>query len=72
MDDNQPHYDGEPQRSPSQWVKFLYALYELGDGVRANKEPVVHRMAEFEPVPYRSFAQKRWAHSLKRASSVGG
>src|SRR3954463_5767295 len=67
MDDHQPHYESEPQRSVTQWVKAqpfydrLYALYENSRWSTREIEPLIrkHRidMAEFEQVGYRSFAE---------------
>src|SRR3954468_15866122 len=66
MDDHQPHYESEPQRSVTQWVKSqpfydrLYALYENSRWSTREIEPFIRKyridMAEFEPVRYRSFA----------------
>ena len=98
MDDHQPHYESEPQRSFTQWVKSqpvydrLYALYQNSRLSSREIEPLIRKyqidMAEFEPVRYRSFAEffdrrfrpgvrqfpsspKKWARSLKRATSAG-
>ena len=67
MDDHQPHYESEPQRSFTQWVKSqpiydrLYALYENSRLSRREIEPFIRKyhidMAEFEPVRYRSYAE---------------
>ena len=67
MDDHQPHYESEPQRSFTQWVKSqpiydrLYALYENSRLSTREIEPFIRKyhidMAEFEPVRYRSFAE---------------
>jgi len=67
MDDHQPHYESEPQRSFTQWVKSqpvydrLYALYQNSRLSSREIEPLIRKyqidMAEFEPVRYRSFAE---------------
>ena len=67
MDDHQPHYESQPQRSFTQWVKSqpvydrLYALYENSRLSTREIEPFIRKyhidMAEFEPVRYRSFAE---------------
>jgi phosphatidylserine decarboxylase len=67
MDDHQPHYESEPQRSFTQWVKSqpvydrLYALYEDSRLSTHEIEPFIRKyhidIAEFEPVRYRSFAE---------------
>src|SRR3954447_2161280 len=67
MDDHQPHYESEPQRSFTQWVKSqpvydrLYALYENSRLSTHEIEPFIRKyhidIAEFEPVRYRSFAE---------------
>ena len=67
MDDHQPHYESEPQRSFAQWVKSqpiydrFYALYENSRLSTREIEPFIHKyhidMAEFESVRYRSFAE---------------
>jgi phosphatidylserine decarboxylase len=67
MDDHQPHYESEPQRSVTQWVKSqpfydrLYALYENSRWSTREIGPFIRKyhidMAEFEPVRYRSFAE---------------
>jgi len=67
MDDHQPHYESEPQRSFTQWVKSqpiydrLYALYENSRLSTREIEPFIRKyhidMAEFEPVRYRSYAE---------------
>ena len=75
MDDHQPHYESEPQRSFTQWVKSqpvydrLYALYENSRLSTRDIEPFIRKyhidMAEFEPVRYRSFAEffdRRFRH----------
>ena len=64
MDDHQPHYESEPQRSFTHWVKSqpvydrLYALYENSRLSSREIEPFIRKyhinMAEFEPVRYRS------------------
>ena len=69
MDDHQPHYESEPQRSFTQWVKSqpvydrLYALYQNSRLSSREIEPLIRKyqidMAEFEPVRYRSFAEFR-------------
>jgi phosphatidylserine decarboxylase len=69
MDDHQPHYESEPQRSFAQWVKSqpiydrLYALYENSRMSTREIEPLIHKyhidMAEFEPVRYRSHRRFR-------------
>src|SRR5438046_2468910 len=65
--DDQPHYESEPQRSVTQWVKSqpfydrLYALYENSRWSTREIEPFIRKyhieMAEFEPVRYRSVAE---------------
>jgi phosphatidylserine decarboxylase len=67
MDDHQPHYESQPQRSFTQWVKSqplydrLYALYENSRLSTREIEPFIRKyhidMAEFEPVRYHSFAE---------------
>jgi hypothetical protein len=67
MDDHQPHYESEPQRFLTPWVKSqpvydrLYALYENSRLSTREIEPFIRKyhidMAEFEPVRYRSFAE---------------
>ena len=67
MDDHQPHYESEPQRSLTQWIKSqplydrLYALYENSRWSTREIEPFIRKyhinMAEFEQVRYRSFAE---------------
>ena len=67
MDDHQPHYESQPQRSFTQWVKSqpvydrLYALYENSRLSTREIEPFIRKyhinMAEFEPARYRSFAE---------------
>ena len=50
MDDHQPHYESEPQRSFTQWVKSqpiydrLYALYENSRLSTREIEPFTHSM----------------------------
>jgi phosphatidylserine decarboxylase len=67
MDDHQPTYETEPQRSITQWIKsqplfdWLYAAYENTRWSAREIEPFVRKyqinMSEFEPVEYRSFAE---------------
>jgi phosphatidylserine decarboxylase len=67
MVDHQPHYESEPQRSLTQWIKSrplydrLYALYENSRWSTREIAPFIRKyhidMAEFEPVRYRSFAE---------------
>jgi phosphatidylserine decarboxylase len=67
MVDHQPHYESEPQRSLTQWIKSrplydrLYAPYENSRWSTRQIEPFIRKyhidMAEFEPVRYRSFAE---------------
>jgi len=67
MDDHQPHYESEPQRSLTQWIKSqplydrLYALYENSRWSRREIEPFIRKyhidLDEFEPVQWRSFAE---------------
>jgi phosphatidylserine decarboxylase len=83
MDDHQPHYESEPQRSFTQWVKSqpvydrLYALYENSPLSTREIEPFIRKyhinMAEFEPVRYRSFAEffdRRFRPSVRKFPSV--
>ena len=67
MDDHKLHYESEPQRSVSQWIKSrpfydrLYAIYENSRWSTRKIEPFIRKyhinMAEFEPVRYSSFAE---------------
>jgi phosphatidylserine decarboxylase len=67
MDDHQPTYETEPQRSITQWIKsqplfdWLYAAYENTRWSAWQIEPFVREyhidMSEFEPIAYRSFAE---------------
>jgi phosphatidylserine decarboxylase len=67
MEDHQPHYESDLQRSLTQWIKSrplydrLYALYENSRWSTREIEPFIRKyhidMAEFEPVRYRSFAE---------------
>ena len=49
MDDHQPHYESEPQRSVTQWVKSqpfydrLYALYENSRWSTREIEPFIRK-----------------------------
>src|SRR4249920_151832 len=63
-DDHQLHYESEPQRSFTQWVKSqpvydrLYVLYENSRLSSREIEPFIRKyqidMAEVEPLRYRS------------------
>jgi phosphatidylserine decarboxylase len=67
MDDAQPHYESDPQRSLTQWAKShplydkLYAIYENSRWSAREIEPFIRRhlidMSDFEPAKYRSFAE---------------
>jgi phosphatidylserine decarboxylase len=67
MDDHQPTYETEPQRSITQWIKsqplfdWLYAAYKNTRWSAWQIEPFVREyhidMSEFEPSAYRSFAE---------------
>jgi phosphatidylserine decarboxylase len=67
MDDGQPHYESDPQRSLTQLVKShplydkLYAIYENSRWSAREIEPFIRRhlidMSDFERVKYRSFAE---------------
>ncbi len=67
MDDHKLHYESEPQRSVTQWIKSqpfydrLYAIYENSRWSTRKIEPFIRKfhinMAEFEPVRYSSFAE---------------
>jgi phosphatidylserine decarboxylase len=83
MDDHQPHYESEPQRSFTQWFKSqpiydrLYALYENSRLSTREIEPFIRKyhinMAEFEPVRYRSFAEffdRRFRPGVRKFPSV--
>ena len=83
MDDHQPHYESQPQRSLTQWVKSqpvydrLYALYENSRLSTREIEPFIRKyhinMAEFEPVRYRSFAEffdRRFRPGVRKFPSV--
>jgi phosphatidylserine decarboxylase len=83
MDDHQPHYESEPQRSLTQWIKSqplydrLYALYENSRWSRREIEPFIRKhhidLAEFEPVQWRSFAEffdRRFRPGVRRFPSA--
>jgi len=83
MDDHQPHYESEPQRSLTQWIKSqplydrLYALYENSRWSTREIEPFIRKyhidMAEFEPVQYRSFAEffdRRFRQGVRKFPSA--
>jgi phosphatidylserine decarboxylase len=83
MDDHQPHYESEPQRSLTQWIKSqplydrLYALYENSRWSTREIEPFIRKyhidLAEFEPVQWRSFAEffdRRFRPGVRRFPSA--
>jgi phosphatidylserine decarboxylase len=83
MDDHQPHYESEPQRSLTQWIKSqplydrLYALYENSRWSTREIEPFIRKyhidLAEFEPVQWRSFAEffdRRFRPGVRRFPST--
>jgi phosphatidylserine decarboxylase len=85
MDDHQATYESEPQRSVTQWVKSqplydrLYAAYENTRWSTRQIEPFVRKyhidMNEFEPVPYRSFAEffdRRFRAGVRKFPSAPG
>jgi phosphatidylserine decarboxylase len=67
MEDHQAHYESQPQRSVTQWIKsqplfdWLYAAYENTRWSAREIEPFIRKyhigMNEFESVEYRSFAE---------------
>ena len=85
MDDHRPHYESDPQRSFTQWIKSqplydqLYAVYENSRWSAREIEPFIRKyhidMAEFEPVRYRSFAEffdRRLRPGVRRFPSAPG
>src|SRR4029077_841426 len=85
MDDHQPHYESEPQRSFTQGVKSqpvydrLYALHQNSRLSSREIEPLSRKyqiaMAEFEPVRYRSFAEffdRRFRPGVRQFPSAPG
>src|SRR4051812_4527769 len=57
MDDHQPHYESEPQRSVTQWVKSqpfydqLYALYENSRWSTREIEPFIRKYRGIARLP---------------------
>jgi phosphatidylserine decarboxylase len=85
MDDHQPTYETEPQRSITQWIKsqplfdWLYAAYENTRWSAWQIEPFVREyhidMSEFEPIAYRSFAEffdRSFRHGVRKFPSAPG
>jgi phosphatidylserine decarboxylase len=85
MDDHQPTYETEPQRSITQWIKsqplfdWLYAAYENTRWSAWQIEPFVREyhidMSEFEPIAYRSFAEffdRSFRHGVRKVPSAPG
>jgi phosphatidylserine decarboxylase len=85
MEDAQPHYESEPQRSLAQWIKSrplydkLYAFYENSSWSTREIEPFIRKhhidMSDFEPINYRSFAEffdRRFRAGVRRFPSSPG